>query len=87
MTTSERDSLIRLPMRNLKMRLELIDCVLMDGIREMAGETAIKEVIRQKDVIHQAIKDKLVSNAKRKKPEGIVIGMKPINLRMFKGGI
>lgn len=87
MTSFERDSLMKLPMHNLKMRLELADCMILEGVREMAGATAIKEVVRQRDVIHQTIKDKRVSNTNKKKPEGIVIGMKPINLKIFKGGM
>jgi len=81
MTASERDSLMKLSETELKRRIELAECVIMDGIKEQAGETALKEVIRQRDVIIRALKDKRTQRQKaKKKPEGIVIGLKALNL-------
>jgi len=80
MTASERDSLMKLSESELRRRIELAECVIMDGIKEQAGETALKEVIRQRDVIIGALKDKRHAKRRKKQPEGIVIGLKALNL-------
>ena len=69
----------------LKRRIELAECVLIDGIKELAGESRLKEVIRQKEVLINALKDKHTQRINKRKPEGIVIGLKPLNLFTRRG--
>ena len=85
MTFWEKQSLMKLSDTELKRRIDLAECVILDGIKELAGESAIKEVIRQKEVIIRALKDKRTLQAKKKKPEGVVVGLKTLNLFMRKG--
>ena len=85
MTFSEKQSLMKLSDSELKRRIELAECVILDGIKELAGETAIKEVIRQKDVITTALKDKHTQRVRKQKPESIVVGLKALNLFIRKG--
>ena len=85
MTARERDSLMKLSESELKRRIDLAECVIMDGIKEQAGETALKEVIRQRDVIIGALKDKRTQRFRSKKPEGIIVGLKTLNLFMRRG--
>ena len=85
MTWSERQSLMKLSDSELKRRVELAECVIMDGIKELAGETALKEIIRQRDVIVRALKDKRIQKRKQGKPEGIVVGLKSLNLFTRRG--
>lgn len=82
MTWTERQSLMGLSDNELKRRIDLAECVILDGIKELAGEAAIKEVIRQKDVIIRALKDKRAERTRRKKPEGIIVGLKTLNVLM-----
>ena len=82
MTFREKQSLMRLSDSELKRRIELAECVIMDGIKELVGETAIKEVIRQRDVVIRALKDKRTQRVKKKKPEGVIVGLKALNLFM-----
>ena len=85
MTFWEKQSLMRLSDNELKRRIDLAECVILDGIKELAGESAIKEVIRQKAVIIAALKDKRTQRARKKKPEGIIVGLKTLNLFIRKG--
>ena len=85
MTFREKQSLMKLSDTELKRRIELAECVILDGIKELAGESAIKEVIRQREVIIRALKDKRRQRVEKKKPEGIVIGLKALNLFMRRG--
>ena len=82
MTFSEKQGLMKLSDSELKRRIELAECVILDGIKELAGETAIKEVIRQRDVLIKALKDKRTQRLRKKKPEGIIVGLKALNLFM-----
>ena len=82
MTFAEKQSLMRLSDTELKRRIDLAECVILDGIKELAGETAIKEVIRQKAVIVAALKDKRTQRLSKKKPEGVIVGLKTLNLFM-----
>jgi uncharacterized protein YtpQ (UPF0354 family) len=85
MTFAEKQSLMRLSDTELKRRIDLAECVILDGIKELAGESAIKEVIRQKEVIIRALKDKRTLRTRKKKPEGVIVGLKTLNLFMRKG--
>jgi len=85
MTFREKQSLMKLSDTELKRRIDLAECVILDGIKELAGESAIKEVIRQKEVIIRALKDKRTQRIKKKKPEGIIVGLKTLNLFMRRG--
>jgi len=85
MTFAEKQSLMKLSDTELKRRIDLAECVILDGIKELMGETAIKEVIRQKEVIIRALKDKRTQRVQKKKPEGIVVGLKTLNLLIRKG--
>ncbi len=73
----ERDSLQKLSITDLKHRISLAECVIMDAIKESAGATAIREVIRQRDQIVKVLKDK---RAKKRKPGGVVIQLQPLNI-------
>jgi hypothetical protein len=85
MTEWERQSLLKLSMRDLVTRLDLAECIIMEGIAEMAGKSKIKEIMRQRDVIKQAIKDKRAL-PKKPKPDGIIIKMKPAAFGMIAKG-
>lgn len=85
MTEHERQTLLKLPMKELALRLDLAEAVIMSGISENASESKLKEVARQRDVIKQAIKDKRVL-PEGPKPKGIIVKMKPASLRMISKG-
>ena len=79
LTQSQRDSIRRLTNADILNRIALGEAVMADGIRELAGAGAIKRVADQV----QALRDELRYRDRkknRKKPEGIVIGMKTLNL-------
>lgn len=70
---------MRLSDNELKRRIDLACCVLMDGIKECVGESKLKEIIRQREVIKQALKDKKHLREKQK-TDGVIIGLKPLTL-------
>lgn len=81
----ERDSLQNIPSIEIKRRIELAEAIINDGIKESVGATRLKEVIRQKDVLVRVLKDR---ERKRKpvhkKPDDIIISLKPLNLRVIR---
>lgn len=76
----ERDSLMKVPTTEIKRRIQLAECIIADGIKECVGETNLKEVIRQRDVLIGVLKDR--DRKKAPKPEGIVIKLKPLDIRV-----
>ena len=73
----ERDSLMKLSITELKHRISLAECVIMDGIKECASAASIKEVMRQRNQIVKVLKDK---RTRKRKPGGVVIQLQPLNL-------
>ena len=78
-TKSQFDRASKLTNAQILTRIALGEAVLCDGIKELAGETAIKNISDQIEGLKQILRyrDRI---KKKKKPEGIVIGMKPLNL-------
>jgi len=81
---SERDSLMRLPAGELQRRVDLAEAIIMDGIKESASTKRIKEIIRQRDVLVQVLKDKVAgsSAAIMQQKDGVVIKMNPLVLKL-----
>ena len=80
----ERDSLMRLSTGELQGRIDLAEAIITDGIKESASAKRIKEVIRQRDVLVQVLKDKMAgsSAAIMQRKDGVVIKMNPLVLKL-----